>query len=86
MWEAHPAYQKAQAKMIGLLVLASFIGSVICCLSNRDWELLRSVLYAAVGLIVALAVLPLLAWGIVRAATRRPPSRRPSGSQKHHGA
>jgi hypothetical protein len=85
MWEEHPAYQKAQAKMIGLLVLALFTALVIYCVSNRDWELLRSVLYAATSLAVALAVLPLVAWGIVWAVTRCPPCR-PSGSQKNHEA
>ena len=71
MWEEHPAYQKAQAKMIGLLVLVLFIGSIIYCLSNRDWDLLRLVLYAGAGLVVALAILPLAAWVVVKVVARR---------------
>jgi len=51
MWEEHPAYQKAQAKVIGLLVVLLFIASVIYCVSNRDWDLLRFVLYAGGSLV-----------------------------------
>src|SRR6476469_2256910 len=84
MWEEHPAYQKAQAKIIGLLVLVLFIGSVVYCVSKRDWDLLRLVLYAGAGLVVALAVFPLFAWIIVRALGRHRPSRPPK-SQPNPG-
>jgi len=74
MWEEHPAYQKAQAKIIGLLVLVLFIGSIIYCVSNRQWDGLRLVLYAGAGLVVALTILPLAAWVVVKAVIRRRPS------------
>jgi flagellar biogenesis protein FliO len=70
MWEEHPEYQKAQARMVGLLVALLFIGSAIYCVSIRDWDLLMLVLYAGVGLFVALALLPLAAWLIIKVLRR----------------
>jgi hypothetical protein len=71
MWEEHPAYQKLQATMVGLLVFVLFIGGILYCSSTRDWNSLRLVLYAAAGLVVALAIFPLAAWAIVKAVARR---------------
>ena len=71
MWEEHPAYQKLQAAMVGLLVLVLFIGGVLYCTSTGDWDSLRLVIYAAAGLVVALAIFPLAAWVIVKAVARR---------------
>lgn len=71
MWEEHPEYQKSQAKAIGLLIAVVFIGSVIYSASNRDWDLLRLVLYAGIGLAVAFAIFPLAAWMIVKVVARR---------------
>ncbi len=82
MWEEHPEYQKAQAKMVGLLVLAVFIGAIIYCVSNRDWDLLRLVLYAGAGLAVALSILPLAAWLVVKVVTRR--RQKPRKPQSNH--
>lgn len=67
MWEEHPAYQKAQAMVIGLLLLVLFIGSVIYCVSNHDWDLLRMVLYAGGSLLVVLALLALFTRVVVKA-------------------
>ena len=44
MWEEYPAYQKAQATMIGLLVTVVFVGSAIRCVPRPDWDQLRLVL------------------------------------------
>jgi len=71
MWEEHPAYQKLQATMVGLLVFVLFIGAVVYCTSIRDWDSLRLVLYGAAGLVIALAIFPLAAWVIVKAVARR---------------
>jgi hypothetical protein len=70
MWEEDPAYQKAQARMVGLLVLLLFIGSASYCALNRDWEGMRLVLYAGFGLAVALALFSLAAWLVVKAVAR----------------
>jgi hypothetical protein len=70
MWEEHPAYQKVQAKMIGLLVAVLFVGSALYCISRRDWDLLWMVLYAGVGLVIALLFLPLSAWLIIKVLRR----------------
>ena len=70
MWEEHPAYQKAQARMIGLLVAMLFVCSAIYCVSKRDWDLLRLVLYAGAGLFAALALLPVAAWLIIKVLRR----------------
>ena len=75
MWEEHPAYQKAQAMAVGLLVFGLFVGGVVYCTSTRDWDSLRLVLFALAGLAVALAVFPLAAWLIVKAVARRRGSR-----------
>ena len=71
MWEEHPEYQKAQARMIGLLVLMVFLCSLIYYVSKRDWDLFRQVLYAGVGLLVALAIFPFAAWVFVKVVGRR---------------
>jgi hypothetical protein len=71
MWEEHPAYQKIQATMVGLLVCVLFIGGVLYCTSTRDWDSLRLVIYAAAGLVVTLAIFPLAALLIVKAVARR---------------
>jgi predicted membrane channel-forming protein YqfA (hemolysin III family) len=80
MWEEHPAYQKAQAKMIGVLVLVTFIASIIYCVFEQDWDALRLVIYAGGGLVAALALLPLVAWLIVKTVAwiRAKPSKPPS--------
>jgi len=70
MWEEHPAYQKAQAKMIGLLVAVLFLGSAIYCILGRDWDLLRLVICAGIGLVTALPFLPLSAWLIIKVLKR----------------
>ncbi len=70
MWEEHPEYQKAQARMIGLLVLAVFIGSALYGVAKHNWEILRLVLYAGVGLILAVAVLSLGGRLVVKALSR----------------
>ena len=67
MW---PAYQKARAKMIGLFVAVLLVGSAIYCISSRDWGLLWLVLYAGVGLVTALLILPLSAWLIIKVLRR----------------
>ena len=69
MWEEHPAYQKAQATMIGLLVTVVFVGSAICCVPRPDWDQLRLVLCGE-GFAVALAFLPLAAWLIIKLLRR----------------
>ncbi len=84
MWEEHPEYQKSQAKMIGLLVLMVFIGSLIYFASKRDWDLLWQVLYAGAASVVALAIFPIAAWVVIRLVARR--GIRPSKPQPNHEA
>ncbi len=84
MWEEHPAYQKAQAKMIGLLVAALFVGSAIYSATRHDWDLLRLIIYAGIGLVAALAIFPLTAWIIIKAHRRLRGDR--SKSPPHHEA
>ncbi len=61
--------------MIGLLVVVLFIGSIIYCVSIADRDLLRLVVYAGIALLVALAIFPLVAWGVIKVVTRRRSSR-----------
>ena len=70
MWEEHPEYQKAQARMIGLLVLLVFVGSAIYGISKHDWDILWLVLCAGIGLILAVAVLSLGVRLLVKALSR----------------
>jgi hypothetical protein len=80
MWEEHATYQKAQARMIGLMVVVLFVGSVIYCVCQRDWSLLRLVLYTGGSLVVALAFLSLVRFVVVKGMARlqgRPAKPRP---------
>jgi uncharacterized membrane protein (DUF2068 family) len=67
MWEENPAYQKAQAVMIGLIVTLLFVSGAIHCISIRDWELLRLVLWAGLCFVAAIVILPLAVWAIIKA-------------------
>jgi hypothetical protein len=71
MWEEHPEYQKAQTKAVGLLVAVGFLGAIIYSASHRDWDLLRIVLCGGIGLAVAIAIFPLVAWMVVKVGARR---------------
>src|ERR1043165_1422142 len=83
MWEEHPAYQKAQAKMIGIGVVLLFICGVVYAVSTRDRELLRTVCLIAGALIFALTLLSGTAWLLVRLFTR-PDKTHSSGKQITH--
>ncbi len=60
MWEEEPEYQRAQARIIGLLVVGLLVGIAAYSLFQHDWALLQVVLMAAVGLGVALFLVPVV--------------------------
>lgn len=78
MWEEHPEYQKAQAKMIGIGAVLLFIFGVVYAVSERDWDLLRTVCLFAAALIFSLALLSGTAWLVVRVLTRQRNTHLPS--------
>lgn len=80
MWEEHPEYQKAQAKVIGIGVVLLFVAGIAYCISRRDWDSLRVVLILAGAIIVSLALLSGTTWLTVRILTRR----RRSDTQLNH--
>lgn len=80
MWEEHPEYQKAQAKMIGVGLVLLLIAGIVYCVSEHDWDLLRQVLLFAAAFVFCLALLSGTAWLVVRFFTRR----RTNGSTSHH--
>lgn len=70
MWEEHPEYQKAQAKLVGVLLVLLFIYGIYFCISERDWDSLRQVLLYAGALVLAAGLLSGSAWLLVRILTR----------------
>ncbi len=84
MWEEQPKYQKAQAKLIGVVLVLLFIYGVVCCISERNWDLLRQVLLYAGALVVASGLLSGTAWLLVRILTRG--RRRDSDEHRKHDA
>jgi hypothetical protein len=84
MWEEHPEYQKAQAKMIGLIVLAVLLLYLGFAIMHRDWDLLKTTLKVAAALIIALGILSGSAWLLVRFFTRLG-SRRPERKEPPNG-
>ena len=76
MWEEHPEYQKAQAKMLGVGLVLLLIAGIIYCISGRDWDSLRQILLFAGALVFCLALLSGTAWLVVRIFTRSRRSRR----------
>ena len=71
MWEEHPEYQKAQARLIGVGLLGLLIYAVVCCALERDWVLLREILLVAGGFVLGVALLSGTAWLVVRIFTRK---------------
>ena len=70
MWEEHPEYQKQQARMIGLGVLALLLLYLGYAIIHRDWDLLKTTLQAAVALVIALGILSGSVWLLVRFVSR----------------
>ena len=71
MWEEHPEYQKAQARLIGWLLAGLIVGYAIYAVVQRDWDLLRVVLLFAGAFIIALGLVFGLVWTIMKLATRK---------------
>ena len=71
MWEEHPEYQKAQAKMIGVGLVLLFIAGVVYSISERDWHLLRQVLLFAAAFVFCIGLMSGTAWLVVKILTRR---------------
>ncbi len=71
MWEEHPSYQKQQAAIIGLIVLALVLLYLGYAAVHRDWDLFTGTLKFAAALLIALGILSGSAWVIVRLLTRR---------------
>ena len=71
MWEEHPEYQKAQAKMIGIGLVLLLVAGIVYCISERDWDTMRQVLLFAGAIVFCLALLSGTAWLLVRIFTRR---------------
>ena len=70
MWDEHPESQKAQAKLIGVILVLLFIYGVVYCILERDWDLLGQVLLFAGALVVAIGLLSGTAWLLVKIFTR----------------
>jgi hypothetical protein len=71
MWEEHPDYQKAQARLIGLGLALIVIGYSAYAIVERDWDLLRWVLMLAGAFIVALALVFGFVWTLMKIFTRK---------------
>jgi hypothetical protein len=71
MWEEHPEYQKAQAKLIGIGLAVLLVAGIAYCISEHDWDSLRQVLLFAGAIVFSLALLSGTAWLVVRIFTRR---------------
>ena len=71
MWEEHPWYQKQQARTIGLFVIVLVLFYAGFAITHRDWPLLRQVLMAATGLVIAIGLLSGITWLIVKLLARR---------------
>jgi hypothetical protein len=69
MWEEHPDYQKAQAKMTGLGLVLLFIAGVVYRISERDWHLLAQILLLTGAFVFYLVLLSGTAW-LVPMSTR----------------
>jgi hypothetical protein len=74
MWEEHPEYQKAQAKLIGIGLVLLLVAGIADCISERDWDSLRQVLLFAGAIVLCLALLSGTARLVVGIFTRRPRS------------
>jgi hypothetical protein len=57
MWEEHPEYQKAQAKMIGIGLALLFLVEAGFCISQHDWDSLRQVCLIAGAILLSLVLL-----------------------------
>ncbi len=84
MWEEHPEYQKRQARMIGLIVLALLLLYLGYAIIHRDRNVLKTTLQVAAAVIIALGVLSGSAWLVVRFFTR-PRSRPPRQKEPPNG-
>jgi len=69
MWEEHPSYQKSQAMMVGVIVLAIFLLYASFAIVNHDWDLLRKTLLFAGALVGVVGFLSGLAWLAVKIFT-----------------
>jgi hypothetical protein len=74
MWEEHPDYQKQQARIIGLVVIAMVLLYAWSAIATEDWALLKQVILFTVGLAIAIGLLTGAAWLLVTVFTRRPRS------------
>jgi hypothetical protein len=71
MWEEHPDYQKAQARLIGLGMALIVIGYSIYAIVEQDWDLLRHILLFAGAFIFALALIFGFVWMLMKIFTRK---------------
>ncbi len=71
MWEEHPWYQKQQARTIALLLLVLVLFYAGFAITHRDWLLLRQVLVATIGLVMAIGLLSGIGWLIAKLLARR---------------
>jgi len=70
MWEEHPAYQKQQAKIIGVLAFIIFFLYTGYAISERDWHVLGQTLLFAAALIASVGLLSGSAWLVVKVLLR----------------
>ena len=71
MWEEHPEYQKAQARLIGFLLLLLLIVCVVSFIVARDWDSLKQVLLFAGAFVFVLCLFSGGAWILVKIFTRK---------------
>jgi uncharacterized membrane protein len=71
MWEEHPEYQKAQARLIGVLLLLLLIVSVVSLAVAHDWDSLKQVLLFAGAFIIALGLVFCVVWMLMKIFTRK---------------
>jgi len=71
MWEEHPDYQKAQMRIIGLL-LAGLLGfGVLFAVGERDWDLLEQILLITGALLMAIGLVLGFGWALIKILTRK---------------
>jgi hypothetical protein len=76
LWEEDPEYKKAQARMLGVLMVLLFVTGLSTAWIKQDWDAAMLVLVFGASFSLSAVVLPLTAWlliKLVRAALR--PSR-----------
>jgi len=84
LWEEDPEYQKAQARMLGVLMVLLFVTGLSTAWIKQDWDAAMLVLVFGASFSLSAVVLPLTAWLLIKLvrAALRPSRSRPVGPKE----